>query len=174
MGGDITVESVEGRGTDVQDPAVRRRCPRDPSDVEPCDGALSLLVDGDGDLVLVIDDEASQRELMSRFLRRQGFAVRTAADGASGIDVARSSNPRVILLDVMMPGMDGWSVLEALKDDPATAATARRHGELRRRRGYSREPWGRRDRAQARRLEQAEARARKDCAARRRRRARRR
>ena len=121
MGGDVTVESVEGRGTTfrIRLPAT---LPARASDVEPDEALQASLIDGDGDLVLVIDDEASQRELMSRFLRRQGFAVRTAADGASGIAVARSSNPRVILLDVMIPGMDDWSVLEALKDDPATAA----------------------------------------------------
>ena len=73
------------------------------------------------DLVLVIDDEAAQRELMTRFLRRQGFAVRTASDGRTGLDLARSLAPRAILLDVMMPGLDGWSVLEALKADAATA-----------------------------------------------------
>ncbi len=76
---------------------------------------------GHGDLVLVIDDEASQRDLMTRFLQRQGFAVQTAADGQTGLDLARALLPRVVLLDVMMPGMDGWSVLNALKADPATA-----------------------------------------------------
>ncbi|GLS68203.1 hypothetical protein GCM10007890_02150 [Methylobacterium tardum] len=74
-----------------------------------------------GDLVLVIDDEASQRELMTRFFERQRFAVRTAGDGRTGLDLARALKPRAILLDVMMPDMDGWSVLAALKSDPATA-----------------------------------------------------
>ena len=122
MGGDITVESVEGQGTTfkLQLPAV---LPSVPNTEVPADVIQHEAVEGGGDVVLVIDDEASQRELMSRFLRRQGFSVRTAADGPSGIDVARHSRPRVILLDVMMPGMDGWSVLRALKDDPATAKT---------------------------------------------------
>ena len=71
--------------------------------------------------MLVIDDEAAQRELMTRFLRRQGFAVKTAPDGTTGLELARTSSPRVILLDVMMPEMDGWSVLEALKADVVTA-----------------------------------------------------
>ena len=74
-----------------------------------------------GDLVLVIDDELSQRELMTRFLERKGFAVRTAADGRTGLDLARVLTPRVILLDVMMPAMDGWSVLKALEAEPQTA-----------------------------------------------------
>ena len=54
---------------------------------------------------------------MSRFLQRQGFKVRTAADGETGIDLARTLSPRAVLLDVMMPGIDGWSVLKALKAD---------------------------------------------------------
>ena len=78
-------------------------------------------VDAARDLVLVIDDEASQRDLMTRFLHRQNFTVRTASDGRSGLAMARSLKPRVILLDVMMPDMDGWSVLKALKADAGTA-----------------------------------------------------
>ena len=74
-----------------------------------------------GDLVLVIDDDADQRALMTRFLQREGFAVRTAADGRTGLELARELLPRAILLDVMMPGVDGWSVLSALKDDAELA-----------------------------------------------------
>ena len=72
-----------------------------------------------GDLVLVIDDDPDQRALMVRFLNREGFRARTAADGKTGLDLARSLRPRAILLDVMMPGRDGWSVLSELKADPA-------------------------------------------------------
>ena len=72
--------------------------------------------------VLVIDDDAAQRDLMVRFLERQGFTAITAADGASGLEMARAHLPRAILLDVMMPKMDGWSVLTALKADPRLAA----------------------------------------------------
>ncbi|MCJ2009874.1 response regulator, partial [Methylobacterium sp. J-092] len=59
--------------------------------------------------------------LMTRFLERQRFAVRTAGDGRTGLDLAKSLKPRAILLDVMMPEMDGWSVLAALKADTETA-----------------------------------------------------
>ena len=122
MGGDIAVESVPGQGTSftIRLPA---RLPERVLLVGDERASDTETVDGQGDLVLVIDDEASQRELMSRFLRRQGFAVRTAADGASGIEIARASAPCVILLDVMMPGMDGWAVLKTLKADPATRDT---------------------------------------------------
>ncbi len=123
MGGDIAVESVEGQGTTftIRVPAALRV--QAPEETVKNGSTEESKIEGHGDLVLVIDDEASQRELMSRFLQRQGFAVCAAADGQSGIDLARSSKPKVILLDVMMPGMDGWAVLKALKGDPATAAT---------------------------------------------------
>lgn len=58
---------------------------------------------------------------MSRFLEREGFAARTASDGRTGLEMARALRPRAILLDVTMPGMDGWAVLCALKDDPELA-----------------------------------------------------
>ena len=123
LGGDIHVTSVEGQGTcfTLRIPALLPEpMPKLASSAEA--GALAIAAEGGerGDLVLVIDDEASQRELMTRFLQNQGYTVRTAADGSSGLDLARTLLPRVVLLDVMMPGMDGWAVLNALKADPAT------------------------------------------------------
>jgi CheY-like chemotaxis protein len=67
--------------------------------------------------VLVIDDEAAVRDLMQRFLSREGFRVVTAAGGDEGLRRARELRPDAITLDVMMPGMDGWAVLSALKAD---------------------------------------------------------
>src|SRR5262249_39901647 len=72
--------------------------------------------------VLVIDDDASARDLMKRSLAKDGFRVEVAADGQNGLALARQLKPAVITLDVMMPHTDGWSVLSALKADPATAA----------------------------------------------------
>jgi CheY-like chemotaxis protein len=60
-----------------------------------------------------------QRELMQRFLWREGFRVLVAADGEEGLRLAREMRPVAITLDVMMPGMDGWDVLAALKADVA-------------------------------------------------------
>lgn len=75
---------------------------------------------GDPDrTVLVVDDDSGTRDLLERFLRREGFTVHQAGNGADGLAMARELRPRVILLDVMMPQMDGWSVLSALKADPA-------------------------------------------------------
>jgi two-component system response regulator MprA len=69
---------------------------------------------------LVIDDEASIRLLCRVNLEAAGMQVFEAGDGESGIDQARRCEPDVILLDVMMPGLDGWRVAESLLDDPLT------------------------------------------------------
>lgn len=72
--------------------------------------------------VLVIDDEAPIRLLCRVNLEAEGMQVIEAGDGPTGIDQAREERPDVILLDVMMPGLDGWQVAEQLLDDPATNA----------------------------------------------------
>jgi CheY-like chemotaxis protein len=69
----------------------------------------------------VIDDEPAVRDLMQRFLTREGFRVVTAPGGEEGLRRARELRPEAITLDVMMPGMDGWAVLSALKADAAVA-----------------------------------------------------
>jgi adenylate cyclase len=71
--------------------------------------------------ILVIDDEQTVRDLMRRFLAREGFDVVTANGGQEGLTLARRLHPALITLDVLMPGMDGWSVLQALKADPELA-----------------------------------------------------
>ena len=70
--------------------------------------------------VLVIDDEAPIRLLCRINLEAEGMEVLEAADGVSGLGVARIERPDVILLDVMMPGLDGWRVAEELLDDDRT------------------------------------------------------
>jgi DNA-binding response OmpR family regulator len=70
--------------------------------------------------VLVIDDEAPIRLLCRVNLEAEGMQVLEAADGPSGLESARMSQPDVILLDVMMPGLDGWQVAEELLDDDET------------------------------------------------------
>ena len=72
--------------------------------------------------VLVIDDEAPIRLLCRVNLEAEGMQVSEAADGPTGLEKARSERPDVILLDVMMPGLDGWRVAEQLIDDPSTLA----------------------------------------------------
>jgi two-component system alkaline phosphatase synthesis response regulator PhoP len=70
--------------------------------------------------VLVIDDEAPIRLLCRVNLEAEGMQVLEAADGPSGLERARAETPDVILLDVMMPGLDGWRVAEELLDDRST------------------------------------------------------
>jgi len=72
-----------------------------------------------GDTILVIDDDPEACEIIERFLLKDGFNVVTAASGEQGLRLAREIQPVAITLDVMMPGMDGWTVLRMLKADPA-------------------------------------------------------
>jgi OmpR family response regulator RpaB len=71
--------------------------------------------------VLVIDDEAPIRLLCRVNLEAEGMTVLESGDGPSGLETARTAEPDVILLDVMMPGLDGWGVAEALLEDERTA-----------------------------------------------------
>src|SRR6266508_5676865 len=71
--------------------------------------------------VLVVDDEAPIRLLCRVNLEAEEMTVLEAADGPSGLAAARAERPSVILLDVMMPGLDGWRVAEELLEDPSTS-----------------------------------------------------
>jgi PAS domain S-box-containing protein len=118
MGGTITVTSEAGVGTTftVRLPAV----------VADPDAAPVPAVAGEGEgtagTVLVIDDDPATRDLLRRMLTRDGYRVLQAANGATGLALAREHRPDVITLDVVMPGLDGWEVLAALKEDPEVAA----------------------------------------------------
>jgi DNA-binding response OmpR family regulator len=72
--------------------------------------------------VLVVDDEAPIRLLCRVNLEAEKMEVLEAGDGPTGLEMARKGHPDVILLDVMMPGLDGWRVAEELLEDPATSS----------------------------------------------------
>jgi DNA-binding response OmpR family regulator len=76
----------------------------------------------DGRRVLVIEDDPSVRELLAVALRKQGLEVLEAPDGETGLALAREGRPALILLDLRLPGIDGFAVLEALKRTPDTAS----------------------------------------------------
>ena len=116
MGGDVAVESTAGKGSVF---TVRIPASGPVPAGEAADDARARR--GTGGTVLVIDDDAAARDLVSRFLEKQGLAVEVAVDGRAGLQAARDHHPDVITLDVVMPGLDGWSVLTALKSDPVTA-----------------------------------------------------
>ena len=106
MGGRIDIESELGVGScfTVWLPDIR---PADHDDVER----------GDGPLILVIEDNPSDRSLLIRELARGGYRFEVATDGLKGIALAREFNPAAVILDIELPGMDGYQVLKELNAD---------------------------------------------------------
>ena len=72
--------------------------------------------------VLVVDDEPDQREIYRAVLRHAGYDVLEAADAKVGLELARTSSPDLILLDIALPQVDGWEAARLLKSDPSTAS----------------------------------------------------
>ncbi len=114
MGGNISVVSEFGHGSmfTIQLPTLVS----DPI-IQPTE---ELLLKGDG-IVIVIDDDSMVRELLRDYLSQRGYAVAVAADGKEGLRLAKKLRPDAIILDVKMPGVDGWKVLSTLKSDSLLA-----------------------------------------------------
>lgn len=72
--------------------------------------------------VLLVEDDEMNRDMLSRRLIKRGYDVVIAVDGQEGVSMARSEGPDIILMDMSLPVMDGWTATESLKHDPATAA----------------------------------------------------
>ncbi len=127
MGGDVTVHSISGEGSifTIKLPAVVSEAKAEVQPGAEISESVASVPAGDPaestrsshDCVLVIDDDPVQRDLLERFLSKEGFCVRTASGGKEGLLLARQLLPVAITLDVMMPEMDGWSVLSCLKAD---------------------------------------------------------
>lgn len=73
--------------------------------------------------ILLVEDDEFLVELYATKLTLEGFAVMTAGDGKKGLKLAREKHPDLVLLDIILPKLDGFAVLEALKHDPATQST---------------------------------------------------
>ena len=120
MGGEISVTSAVGAGSTF---SVRLPVQLGQTAVTDAAEATNAApgVTAGAARILIVDDDPAARALLSRHLTKAGYGVEEAADGRTGLERARASRPALITLDVMMPGMDGWAVLAALRSDPATA-----------------------------------------------------
>ena len=116
MGGEVSVESELGKGS-----MFTIRLPLTQQSVEAI-AALPFVDErsgtSDDGTVLVIDDDPVARHLIEHVVKREGLSVAIAADGETGLRLAREIRPVLITLDVMMPNLDGWTVLAAIKADP--------------------------------------------------------
>ena len=123
LGGDVTVRSVPGEGSvftlslPAAPPTLELAVPSASDDAEPA-GAMA----GDAlATILVTDDEPTSRRIIGSHLAREGYRVIYASSGPEALEMARRDLPDAITLDIMMPQVDGWSVLQTLKADPELA-----------------------------------------------------
>ncbi len=129
MGGDIAVESKVGEGSTFRvkipvdvDEARRDRGGDDGDDKESLERSPSNSeIPPEAERVLVIDDDTTVHRLIERFLADEGFAVETTTGGEQVLETVRKFQPHIITLDVRMPEIDGWRILERLKSDPQCA-----------------------------------------------------
>jgi signal transduction histidine kinase/CheY-like chemotaxis protein len=119
MGGDITVQSEPGKGTTFTMTVLADGTGTALPEAEP-QARPRKDVSKDAPLVLIIDDDANVRDLLCRNLNLEGYRTEAAADGKSGVRMAEELQPDIVTLDVIMPHVDGWSVLTELKANEKT------------------------------------------------------
>jgi signal transduction histidine kinase/DNA-binding response OmpR family regulator len=123
MNGDITVTSAHGVGSTFTIRLPSRVETKKPKIVNQGSPRLTRSPFGDQKRrkVLVVDDDKDIRTVITEILDQSGYEVFTAASGQQGLDLAGQIHPDLIVLDLMMPGMDGWTVLTKLQHKPALA-----------------------------------------------------
>ncbi|SHF98021.1 Signal transduction histidine kinase [Kaistia soli DSM 19436] len=123
LGGDLTVTSTPGEGScfvlKITDGGAEALESEGEAAVPEGDAPANL--GGKAGRVLVVDDDPHTRHIIGSHLVREGYAPLYAGSGAEALELARSEKPDAITLDIMMPQVDGWAVLVALKEDPELA-----------------------------------------------------
>ena len=145
LGGDVTMQSAPGAGSrfivllpeaPLAAVPLRVEAGAPPAPMQPVSPAVSSapstnapgiaddrsLIAGGDTVILIVEDDPVFARILAELIRRKGYRVLAAADGESGLALARQFRPGGMLLDVMLPGMDGWTVLDRMKADPLLSA----------------------------------------------------